>query len=122
MGGMELAVIPVSNALLDFVLRDPPGDNSSCSLETGSTIGFSRSASKMNGSDTGREKNQYFASGPSATGGMVVAPMGIGVQLSATISAEAGGSLSNETTISENEGGEVSVNESMTFTQSLTIF
>ena len=121
-GGMELkAGLPVSgNALLDFVLRDPPGDNSSCSLETGSTIGFSRSASKMNGSDTGREKNQYFASGPSATGGMVVAPMGIGVQLSATISAEAGGSLSNETTISENEGGEVSVNESMTFTQSLT--
>ena len=63
---MATADVPVSaEPVLEFVLRDPPGDASSCSIVQGSSVSFEKKAS-FSTTDT-RSRNQDYQLIPTAS-------------------------------------------------------
>ncbi len=63
---MATADVPVSaEPVLEFVLRDPPGDASSCSIVQGSSVSFEKNAS-FSTTDT-RSRNQDYQLIPTAS-------------------------------------------------------
>ena len=72
--------VPTSGgAVLDFTLRDPPGDLSSCTIEQGSTFAFEREFQSDVAENKGFVQNYGAGLALNAEDGGVLAPMGIGV-------------------------------------------
>ena len=76
---MATADVPVSaEPVLEFVLRDPPGDASSCSIVQGSSVSFEKKAS-FSTTDT-RSRNQDYQLIPTASFGGTTS-IGIGAEI-----------------------------------------
>ena len=113
--------VPVSSdALLDFILRDPPGDASHCTLEQGSIMSMSKSISTTDMAGMNRQKNTDISVGFEDEGSLLIAPMGIGTAQSSSSEFTAGVSTEQNEEYSKNKYGELSISESLEFNQSIT--
>ena len=113
--------VPVSSdAILDFILRDPPGDASYCTLEQGSIMSMSKSISTSEMAGMDRKKNSDVSAKKNDEGGLVLAPLGIGMQQSSATEFQAGLNTSQTEEYTKDKFGEVSIEESLEFNQAIT--
>ena len=67
--------VPVStDPILDFILRDPPGGGSSCSIAQGSTMSFERSIETSSANELSKERNMNATLSYETGGGLITAP------------------------------------------------
>ena len=109
--------VPVSSdPELDFILRDPPGDQSYCKIEQNSTFSFERTVESGNQNSATRARNLELVPSidlsASVSGG---AGISFGVGAGTSVDAEAG--IQRNETYTRSSSGEMTIREEMSATQ-----
>ena len=113
--------VPVSSdPTLDFILRDPPGDQSFCRMEQGSTMGFTKSVSNGDQDALNRSKDISATASMKVGGSLLIAPLGVGISTGSEVDASIGGSVAQEESYSRNKTNAVKIEESMTVTTEIS--
>ena len=117
----EVAGVPVSrDPYLEWILRDPPGDGSSCTLVSGSKLSYSKGMSMSFTEKRARAKNTHFKLKKQVADGNQVAPLGVGLQFSTEINTETGKDIKHKEEYSENSAGGVDIKETFEFDETIS--
>lgn len=113
--------VPIStDPSLDFILRDPPGDQSYCSLEQGSTFSFEKSIESGNQHSMSRERNLEVLPAVDLSAEFAVKPLGFGVGIGAGTTIDAEWGYSRSETYTKSTDGEKSIREEISATETVS--
>ncbi|MDC0600383.1 hypothetical protein OAO65_03645 [Flavobacteriales bacterium] len=113
--------VPISSdPSLDFILRDPPGDQSYCSLEQGSTFSFEKTIESGNEHSKSRERNIEIIPAIGIGAGGLAAPFGIGLELGADIEINAEAGFERSETYTKSSDGSKSLREDISAAETVT--
>ena len=113
--------VPISSdPSLDFILRDPPGDQSYCSLEQGSTFSFEKTIESGNEHSKSRERNIEIIPAIGIGAGGLAAPFGIGLELGADIEINAEAGFQRSETYTKSSDGSKSLREDISAAETVT--
>ena len=113
--------VPASSTpSLDFILRDPPGDQSSCNIVQGSKYSFEKELTTAQ--SDGQHYGQNWAAGLpfSLTGKQVLAPMGIGASRGANIEIAYENKFDSEQSMSNEEFEGLTLTETFETTETIS--
>lgn len=113
--------IPIStDPALDFVLRDPPGDQSFCSLAQGSTFSFEKTFETGNEHTKTRESNYEYVPTINYESETLLAPLGFGIGSGAEVEIDVVTGVTTTEEYSKDLGGSTTISEEMTITQAIS--
>lgn len=113
--------VPISSdPELDFILRDPPGDQSFCSIEQGSTFSFEKTIESGNQHSQSRERNIEVIPAIDLGTEFSMKPLGFGIGVDATITLDAEGGMSREEYYSKSSSGEQTIREEISATETIS--
>ena len=113
--------VPISSdPELDFILRDPPGDQSFCSIEQGSTFSFEKTIESGNQHSQSRDRNIEVI--PAIDLGIELAfkPLGFGVGSSAGFTLDAEWGVGRQETYSKSSSGEQTIREEISAVETIS--
>lgn len=120
-GFVSAPSVPVSaEPTLEFILRDPPGDNSFCSIDQGSVLSYAKSVSTQASDSKSRTQNLEYLPEFVFDGGTTLAPLGIGLSLGSEATIDPVANVTHEETYEFNKAGGVNQTEQFTFNETVT--
>lgn len=115
------ATTPMStDPSLLFILRDPPGDESFASITEGNSMSYSREIDMGSGTTSRMERNSQAGFGVESSGEWNIAPMGVGKSEGSSLSAGGSATMTQEEDFTRNTSGDIEINETLTFEQTIT--
>ncbi|MDG2426288.1 MAG: hypothetical protein P8M07_06875, partial [Flavobacteriales bacterium] len=113
--------VPVSaEPTLEYILRDPPGDASFCSIEAGSVIAYNKTTSTLAGDLKSRQQNLEYVPSIELDGEMAIEPMGIGMSFGGGTEIDPVANVTHQEEYGYNSSKGVDVNETFTFNENVT--
>ena len=113
--------VPISSdPELDFILRDPPGDQSYCSLEQGSTFSFEKTINSGNQHSKSRERNIEVIPAVDISIGGVLAPLGLGAESAASFSIDAEWGYARQENYTKSLSGDQTIREEISAVETVS--